>query len=224
VGWREALKSLAHEIGEERLDDGATPHAVQVIEDGRGANGETLITRQGNLALQKGEGQLFRGDFSRLGVAVLYAPAITTATRTALLDLDKNADLIVTSGRVVVIVDDLSTKGGWSGGGLGVLAAATFNVAHRVGSKIRHSGRSMLVQVPIASLNRVLAPNVPTFEWSAAGRSMTFGWQEPRNLGVGDLRVVLLDQRHEDDHIVAAKTLAFALGSDQSGPFVDIRR
>jgi hypothetical protein len=215
---------LAHEIAEERLDDRATPQAVQIIEDGHDANGERLITRQGNLALQTGERELFRGDFNRFGMAVLYAPAITTATRTSLIELDKDADLIITSSRVVVIVDDLSTKGGWSGSGLGLLAAATFNVAHIVGSKIRHYGRSMLVQVPVASLNRVLAPKVPTFGWSAAGRSITFGWQEPRNLGVGDLRVVLLDQRHEDDHIVAANALALALGSDEGGPFVDIRR
>lgn len=217
MAFKDALRGVIKDLAETRIDDGRAATARTMVDKGISSQGVRLLGSSGGVVLRDGESVLGRANFKRLGVAVLYAPAVTSANRKILLDVEQTVDLTVTDQRVVVVYDDLSTKGRWDGDGLGKVVAVAANVAHAIGSNIIHHGEAAVFEVEIEQLNRVLAPSVPTFSWSRE-RSVTFGWQEPRNLGIGDMRIVLLDQRNEDEHLeIGGLLFALVTGDKPSG-------
>lgn len=206
MALKNIVKGVIRDLAEIRLDNGAPAAAMRMVRGGCDAEGNAVLDESGSVILRPEESVLGRADFKRLGLVVLYAPAVTSANRKVLLDVDQMIDLTVTDQRVVIVYDDLSTKSHWGGEGLGAVLAIGMNVAHAVGSKIRHHGEAAVFEVEIAQLNRVLAPSVPTLSW-ANERSLMFGWQEDRNLGVGDMRIVLLDQRDDTEHLGIGRLL-----------------
>ena len=212
------VKSAVRELAETKVDDGAPPKLVLQTKGGTTPDGRRVLTESGDVVLGADEILVARADFKRLGLMVLFPTSLTSATRKGLFDLEKDADVVLTSERLVVIVDDLSTKGRWSGSGVGTIVAVGANIAHSVGSKVRHRGEAAVFEIPIAKLNRIQAPRVPTYDWSKK-RSVSFGWTEPRNIGTGHFRLVLLDQRGDTDHLaIAAATVNATGGPATAGP------
>ena len=208
-------RAIIKDLAETRLDNGARSKALRMVQVGRDTAGNAVLDGTGAVVLRGGETVLGRADFTRFGLAVLYAPAQTSATRRALIDVEQTIDLTVTDQRIVLVYDELSTKGHWDGDGIGKVLAVGMNVAHGIGSKIRHHGEAAVFEVELDQLNRVLAPSVPTFTW-AYERSLTFGWQEERNLGVGEMRIVLLDQQNETEHLEMGRLLLSRVSDDET--------
>jgi hypothetical protein len=166
----------------------------------------------------------FRSDFERAAIVVRYPESVTKLGLKVLFDTTNAVDIVVTNRRVIMLADDLSTKGGWSGDpGAGFVGAAAFNAVHALGSKVRHSQECGFFAVPIASIGRVIAPSVPTLSWSKE-RSVSIGWDEPRNLGLGAIRLVLKDQKNDRDVERLVVALATDLNVKTSGESIDFTR
>lgn len=223
MSLKDRVKSAVRDLAEDRRDDGAAPQALTLVKGGGAPDGRHLLTEDGAVVLEDGENMVLRADFKRIGVAVLFAKSVTSATRATLFDVEKDADVTITNRRAVIVVDDLSTKGGWSGSGLGIIVAAGANIAHAAASKVRHRGEAAVFEIPLAKINRLLAPSTPVFDW-ADRRAIDIGWSEHRNIGPGWIRMVLLDQRGETEHLAVARRLAGQVGAGPVGEKVDWRR
>ena len=207
-------KAIVSDLAETRHDDGSPVAAMRIIRGGRDDQGHAVLDEDGGLVLRDGEELLGRADFVRCGVAVLYAPKVTSDTRRLLLDYEGAVDLTLTNERVVVVIDDLSTKGRWDGDGFAKILAVGANVVHAVGSNMRHRGEAAVFDIGIEMINRVKAPDFPTFSW-AKSQSLMIGWQEQRNLAIGDLRIGFLDQPEQHEHLNIAQSLIRMLTAEE---------
>jgi hypothetical protein len=207
MGLRDKMMAVVRDVAEGRFDDGAAPKALTLVKNGCASDGRRLLTESGDLLLAEGERVRSRADFKRFGLVVVHPSSATSRTKNVVHDVEKDADVIVTDRRVVIVADDLSTKGGWSGSGLGAIVAVGANVAHAVGSKVRHRGEAAVFEIALADVKRVISPEVSAFDWSKK-RSVAICWTEQRNLGPGEMQFVLLDQRGENDHINVARLLS----------------